>query len=100
MNKKIFEQYAQLEQQRRAIEVVQKDLKAKMLDEMDSLNVDAVNIDLGSFNVVKRKEWTYSNKVIAQEEMLKIMKADEEADGSAEFEETKGIRFNPKKLSS
>lgn len=96
MNKPLFEKYAGLELQARAIEAEQQLIKAQLLDEMQKEDADIVEIDTGSFSLVHRRSWTYSPAVVAMVEQLARAKKEEERKKIAECEEKITLMFKPK----
>ena len=64
---------------------------------MSSEKVEQVNSVDGTFSVTHRKDCSYSKRVESQEELVRVMKGEEQADGTALYTETLGLRYNPKK---
>lgn len=98
MPKTIFEEYAVLTAQIKALTDKKDDLRDQILEDLSEQEVDTVATAVGKFTVAKLKSWTYSNKVAELEEEYKAQKALEESTGEATYEEKSSLRFNPIKL--
>ena len=70
MNKEILEKYASLKQVISDAEGEIDVLKPQVLEMMN--NVDTIEIDSGTFNIIKRRTWIYPGPLVEREKQLKI----------------------------
>lgn len=89
-NTQAFEEYAELDKQKKAIEARQKELKEIL---MDLVPQEGRKFEYGSFYYTTRKSWNYSADVKALEGDLKDLKKKEEKTGKATFTESKSLAF-------
>lgn len=94
----MYEEYAIIEAQIKALKNKQDEMRVKILEEMVSKEQKKIDTSVGSFSVSNRKTWTYTKKVEEMEEKFKALKAKEESTGDATFVETPSLRFNAVKL--
>ena len=98
LDKSLFQQYAKLEANRRHIEETQKELRKILATSIEQAGTERVVLeDLGSFSLVKRKTWSYSNDVEALVKNLKEKQTSEQQDGTATFEENITMSYYPNK---
>lgn len=93
MEKETFAQYAKIKHQIKELTAEAKELEPEIVSGMVELGVDKVKTEFGGFTLTTRKTWSYSEKVTALEEQVKVLKAQEESGGVATFEEKKGLMF-------
>lgn len=96
MNKSLFEQYAKLKLTEQSVKEQLDELKPAILSELATVDDQAVELEAGVFSVVKRKRWSYTDKVKTTEQVLKELKAEEEAKGIATFVEDRTVMFRGK----
>lgn len=97
MTKETMELYATLEAQKREIEERQATIKDDALVFLKEQGLDKVESDFGSFKVVPRKTWKYTEKVAELDAATKAQKKLEEEDGSATAEVKESLTFYPAK---
>ena len=95
---KLFEEYAVLDSQIKALTAKKDELRADIIDDMMQRNENKAETPLGSFTVAILKTWTYTKKVAELEEEYKARKAKEESTGEASFVEKPSLRFTQLKL--
>ena len=114
MDKSIFKDYAELDKEIGLLETKRAELKAGWFEEMKKDKVDKVESDFGTFSVMTRKSWEYSNAVSeAQVVVSKLESSDvilearkavtdlidkEQKDGTATATESQSPRFQGKKV--
>jgi hypothetical protein len=75
-------------------------VKEETLEAVNTLDPERKGItigNLGTFTVNLKKDWQYSEKVGELTTELKELQKDEQADGTATYEETEILRFTGKK---
>jgi len=97
MNKDTMELYAKLEEEKRKIEERQAEIKEEALTFLKEAGSDKIESDFGSFTIVARKTWKYSEKIAELDKTLKTQKKTEETDGTATAEVKESITFYPVK---
>lgn len=106
MEEKIFVQYIEIQTKIRDLEKEKKELSGKCFQEMKLNELKQVKNPLGTFSIMERKSWTYSETVKSQEEQLatqiaelnktagiKELKTKEEESGVAKAEVSESLRF-------
>jgi len=96
LDKALFQQYAKLEADRRAIEETQKELKTILLQSITQEGVDRIAINEGTFSTFRQKQWKYSPEVEIAAKDLDNLMAEEKATGRASFKESISLKFYPK----
>lgn len=97
--KENFLRYAEIKKQIKELESELEELQPLVFSDMEEIGPDAkVETELGAFSFMKRKAWKYSETVVEKEKALKDLKKNEEADGTAEFEEKLILLFKEKKV--
>jgi hypothetical protein len=96
--KNIYEDYAVLESQIKALIAKKDELKEHIINDMIERNESKAETSVGSFTIAKLKTWTYSKKVAELEEEYKAQKAKEEQTGDATFVEKPSLRYTKIKL--
>jgi len=94
----IFEEYAVLDAQIKALSDQKDALRVDILNELIDQGVDKVDTQVGRFTISKLKSWTYPEKVLALSEKFKVEKAKAESTGDATYVENESLRFTPIKL--
>jgi len=94
----IFEEYAILDAEEKALKVKKEDLRVKVLKNMVDRGVNSEVFNLGSFSISNLKKWNYSEDVTNLNEEWKTLKAKEESAGIATYTEEASLRFNQIKL--
>ena len=100
INKKsmaIFSKYADLKNQIKELTEKAKELEGKALKELEKENIDTFKSEIGTFSIVCRTRWEYSEKYKVVEDgyemMLEAARVTEREDGTAKKSETKGIAY-------
>ena len=98
-NKELFEQYAQLKIKETFIKDEIELLKEGIMAELRDVTEDTVSLSgVGDFIKVRRKNWTYTSIVQEIADRLKVMKAEQEAKGTATFEVAETFMFKAIKI--
>jgi len=97
MDKYIFQAYADLEKEKRDIELQQKQMKEQILTQLRLINADTAKTEWGAFNIVKRKKWSYSDVVKELKTAVDNRIAEEQAKGLATYTEEDSVAFYPVK---
>lgn len=97
LSKEKFSRLAELRRKSREFEEEIALLSTELVGEMRIEEVDKIETDDGSFTLVARKNWTYSEATKAMAEGLKEMQTGEKADGTATAEETFSLTFREAK---
>ena len=100
MNKETIKEYADLELQKSNIEARQAEIKLAFLDSLKKLEADKVESEFGSFRIVQRNSWKYSDKIKVLEDGVKEAKKAEETAGTATKEIKESLTFYPVKEKS
>ena len=93
MNKELFEKYAELKIQQKAIENEISELAPSILTSIAEAGADKVELDSGSFVVETRKKWEFSDVVEGMRAKVKESEKEEMANGTATFDESKILKF-------
>lgn len=97
MNKELLQRYVALRVEIKALEEKETSLKQEILAELNSNKIEKINTDFGSFTVCKKLFWTYSPKVKAIEDRLKLAKITEQEKEIAKSSESKYLMFKESK---
>jgi len=98
MNKELFAQYAELKLQQRDVEAQIEKISPQLVNQMVDGGADKVQTDAGTFVIVHRKQWSFTDKVKHQEDVLKTIKENEMANGDATFVERPTLTFFEPKI--
>ena len=97
MEKTIFEELANLELQKKQIELQIEETRSKVVEEMEKTKADKVETNYGKFFFTIRKIWKYSESVKNASDNLKNLQTKEQENGTATFEEKKSLTFRAEK---
>lgn len=97
MNKEVLKEYAELKVQEKQIKLRIDELNPLIKADLVAQGLDKLPTNLGNFNIKRAKKWTYSEAVKKMEENLKLLKTEEEADGTATFVEVEQLEFRENK---
>ena len=86
ITKELFQQYAQMQIQKREIESRMEQIKPALIEEILKEEADKIELEEGSFIIMKRKVLEYTEAVQYIADQLKEKKREEEAKGIALFE--------------
>lgn len=98
MNLKIYDEYAALDTQIKALTEQKEEMRNAILQDMIDRGMDKEEHEMGSFSITKLKKWEYPAKVVALGEKFKVAKAKAESTGEATYEESNSLRFTAVKL--
>lgn len=98
MKKELYKEYGELDLQIKKLQDRQKAIKSELEEDMKSQEVDKVQAEFGTFFLVTRKTWKYSDEVKAKETEVKVLKKTEEETGKAESTESTSLSFRAKTL--
>lgn len=98
MNNSLYEEYAILDSEIKALEGKKDELRSLILKEMVDRGEEGVETSVGKFSITKLKTWTYPEKVIEIGEKFKAAKAKSESTGEATYVEKESLRFSQIKL--
>ena len=98
MTGKMYEEYAIIDAQIKALTKQKDELKVSIIEELAMTEDKAVEIAVGKFTIANLKTWTYTDKVTQLDEAFKAQKATEQSTGEATFEEKPSLRFSQVKL--
>src|SRR3990167_1120907 len=92
-----FQKYADKKAEAAKIAEELKELEPKVLGLLEKQGIETLKETYGTFSVVYRKKWEYSPELIQKETeyevIIKAKKAEEQKDGIAKAEETKGLTY-------
>lgn len=94
----LFEEYASVDMQIKALELKKDQLRPFLIDQMNDQKMEKVETSLGKFSITNLKKWNYTEKVTELSDELKARKAKEESTGEATFDEVPSLRFTASKL--
>jgi len=94
----IFDEYATLEAQIKALESKKEQLRPHIMQSMLDQGLEKVDTTFGKFSMGKRKVWSYPVTVKNLEDEFKAAKALAESTGEATCEEVDQLRFTAGKL--
>lgn len=94
----IFDEYAMIEAQIKALESQKDQLKPEIMKSMIEQGLEKVETAVGKFSMGTRKVWTYPEVVKDLEDEFKKRKALAESTGEATYEEVDQLRFTIGKL--
>lgn len=94
LDRQVFERYAQVKNQIKALETEAKEIADEVVAEMADAEVDTVTDEaIGSFYFTTRKSWEYPKYVQEAEEKYKELKEKAETIGEATYTESKSLAF-------
>lgn len=93
MQKELLKKYEVVEMQIKALETEKEAIRTEILNDMIQNDEKKADGDFGSFTVGTRKTWTYSEKVEALTEKVKLAKGKEEKNGTAKAVETNYLMY-------
>lgn len=95
--KKIYQEYAILDADIKALEAKKVALKLRIIEAMKDAEEEKVVKEFGTFTRAHRLTYSYSGEVSKLAERLKIAKTNEEQKGVAKSRQTEYLVFSPKK---
>jgi len=96
MNKELFKQYADVKNEIKRLSDIAKGIELQVREEMIKEDKTKAEAEFGTFSLVTRKKYTYTDKVKEAEKSVKEMKKEEEKSGLATVEESQSITFRAK----
>lgn len=97
MTKELFQEYALLKLQEKGIKARIEELNPKIKSEISLAGADKIDSEWGTFTVMKKKLWVYSDVVKTLEATLEERRIEEQATGSATFKEVPILMFKGKR---
>jgi len=97
MNSTLLKQYAATEIKYKALEAERNELKSQIMEEMKSEKLAKVESKFGKFTIASRPVYTYSDKVAALIDKVKVAKVKEEQKGIAISTPTEYVLFTANK---
>lgn len=94
----IFDEYADLEAQIKALESKKDQLRPFIIKSMIEQGIEKIDTAFGKFSMGKRKVWSYPVTIKNLEDEYKAAKALAESTGEATYEEVDQLRFTAGKL--
>lgn len=94
----VFDEYAMLEAQIKALESKKEQLRPHIMKSMIEQGLEKIETAVGKFSISKRKVWSYPEKIKELEDEFKSAKALAESTGEATYEEVDQMRFTISKL--
>lgn len=94
----LYEEYALLDEQEKAIKKKKEQLKSALLGQMNEQGQGKIETAVGKFSITRLKKWTYPEAVETMGEKFKAAKAKAESTGDATYEENDSLCFTPVKL--
>ena len=91
MNKEIYQQYAKIKNQIKALEAEAKELEPQIVEDMGEEK--SISTTIGSFYITKRKSWTYSQALNELASGLRIKQIMEQSNGTAKSKESQSLIF-------
>ncbi len=98
MKTEIFEEYAILDAEEKALKAKKEALRIQILAELIDAGAEKLDTHLGKFTVTQLKKWTYPEEVVELGENFKAAKAKSESTGEATYVEEPSLRFTTLKL--
>jgi hypothetical protein len=96
-NQDILKLYAEKKAERAKVDSELDELEPQVLGYLNEKGFDTLREDYGTFSVVYRKKWSYTNQLVEKEkqyaEIIKTAKLDEQDSGEAKAEEVKGLSY-------
>ena len=93
----VLKEYAAVNEQIAALEEKQKELKPKVLSLLEKEGIDTMKETYGTFSVVYRKTWTYTESLVSKEkqyaEIIKAAKTEEQGSGEAKNVDNKTLSY-------
>ena len=97
MKTTLVKKYAQLDADIKALEAKRTALKIEMIESLEKEGIDKIETTFGKITRAVRKTYSYSDKVNAMLEKVKVAKTKEEQKGIATAKESAYILFTPPK---
>lgn len=89
----MYEQYAKIKKEIELLQVIEVDLKARIIADMKERGSIKEKYNFGSFTMSSRKNYTYSPNVTKLVEQVELAKVEEKEKGIATVEITNYITF-------
>ena len=93
---KTYKEYAELTAQIKVLNDKQKELKDVIKEDLDKREANQMKADFGTFSLVERKTWKYTDVIKDKTKDLAQAKKLEEENGLAEHTTSKTIMFRGK----
>ncbi len=101
MNKELFEKYRNIREQIETLEGLETELRQRIIEEMNTAEVEKVESDFGKFTIYSTTKYTFSDEFKAIQEVkkneMKSLEQSEIASGKANETIIKSLRFTKNK---
>lgn len=97
MQNKLLERYADIKEQKKALETEEKLLSQEIMNQMEKEDVDKYDAGFGKFTIVAKTSYEYTESVKKLEEKVKLAKHKEEEQGKAKKVESTYLKFTATK---
>lgn len=98
MDKQVYERYAQIKAQMKALEEEEAILKAGIMKELETNNADKIAFEFGKFTKSSRTSYSYSEKVALLKEKVELQQIKERDKGIAKVSVSHYLTFTPPKM--
>jgi hypothetical protein len=88
-----YKEYIDTEQALKTLENKIKELRSKILAELNKKRMDKDVTPYGTFTICKRTSWDYTDKIKKMEESIKLEKINEQEKGKAKASVTEYLKF-------
>lgn len=92
----IYKKYAEITASIKALEEEKKLVNDQILQDLSTQEVNQCKSEVGTFSLVERKTWKYSDAVKTKEQEVKELKKEEESIGIANSSSSFSLRFQSK----
>ncbi|MGV8131604.1 MAG: hypothetical protein ACP5N7_05900 [Candidatus Pacearchaeota archaeon] len=89
----MYKEYADIKLQMKYLESKADELKVKMIQELRTIDGEKVENEYGKFSIGRRNNWTYSTKLEAKKQDIKVMEIEEQEKGVAKLKVTEFVTF-------
>jgi aspartate/tyrosine/aromatic aminotransferase len=93
MKTALFKKYQELDEEYKKLEERRKEVREAIVEELQKEGISTLDSDHGKFTIATRTSYSYSDKVKALEEKVKIAKVREQQKGIAQTSETQYLVF-------
>ena len=94
----IYEEYASIDAQIKALEAKKDQLRPHIIEMMIEKGEKKIETEVGSFSMSSTKTWTYPEEVAILKDQAKAAEARAQSTGEATYEEKPRLTFTPVKL--
>ena len=98
MKQDLYKQYATIRAKQDVLDSIEKDLKNRILQDMQSKKLVKEKFEFGSFTVASKKNYIFSNKIKKLEENVKLAKEVEITKKIAKIKENPYVTYKARGL--